>query len=116
MNGKRPQESETSTEAEELIEEEIERMRREAERHMEEDKKKRELVEAKNNAEILLYGAEKVLKEAKGKKKEKLREAMKRLEEVVGENDAKEIKKRSNDLSKILAEIAIEDQRLGIRK
>ncbi|OYT59715.1 molecular chaperone DnaK [Thermoplasmatales archaeon ex4484_30] len=99
-----------------LSEEEIERMRREAERHMEEDKKKRELVEAKNNAEILLYGAEKVLKEAKGKKKEKLREAMKRLEEVVGENDAKEIKKRSNDLSKILAEIAIEDQRLGIRK
>ena len=44
-------------------EEEIERMQRDAEVHAEEDKQRRELVEAKNNAESMCFQLEKLLKE-----------------------------------------------------
>lgn len=47
-----------------LSKEEIERMKKDAELHAEEDRKKRELVEIKNAADTLLYTAEKGLKDA----------------------------------------------------
>jgi molecular chaperone DnaK len=43
--------------------EEIRRMRKEADSHADEDKKKRELAEARNHAERLVYECEKLLKE-----------------------------------------------------
>ncbi len=46
-----------------LSQEEIEKMRKDAESHAEEDKRKRELAEARNRAEHLVYQTEKVLKE-----------------------------------------------------
>lgn len=46
-----------------LSEDEIEKMQKDAESHAEEDKKKRELVEAKNNASTMVYEVEKTLKE-----------------------------------------------------
>jgi molecular chaperone DnaK len=46
-----------------LSKEEIEKMRKDAESHAEEDKRKRELAEARNRAEHLAYQTEKVLKE-----------------------------------------------------
>ena len=46
-----------------LSEAEIERMRKDAEEHAEEDKKRRELVEAKNKAESMCFELEKLLKE-----------------------------------------------------
>ncbi len=46
-----------------LSEEEIEKMKADAEQHAESDKKKRELIEAKNAAEQLIYAAEKAVKE-----------------------------------------------------
>ena len=46
-----------------LSKEEIERMQRDAEMHAEEDKQRRELVEAKNNAESMCFQMEKLLKE-----------------------------------------------------
>ncbi|MGM0482583.1 MAG: molecular chaperone DnaK [Patescibacteria group bacterium] len=46
-----------------LSEEEIERMRTEAEEHKKEDEKKKELVEARNTAEQMIYQAEKSLKD-----------------------------------------------------
>ena len=46
-----------------LSEEEIEKMRRDAEEHAEEDKKRRELVESKNRAESMCFELEKLLKE-----------------------------------------------------
>ncbi len=46
-----------------LSEEEIEKMKTDAEAHADEDKKKRELVEVKNTAEQILYAAEKAVKE-----------------------------------------------------
>ncbi len=47
-----------------LSEEEIQRMIQEAEAHKEEDKKRRELIETKNQADALVYQTEKSLKEA----------------------------------------------------
>ena len=46
-----------------LTEEEIQRMKKDAEIHAEEDKKKRELVENKNGLDNSVFGAEKILKE-----------------------------------------------------
>ncbi|MDD5082062.1 MAG: molecular chaperone DnaK [Dehalococcoidales bacterium] len=50
-----------------LNKEEIERMRREAESHAAEDTRRREEVEARNNADTLAYSAEKTLREQKDK-------------------------------------------------
>ena len=50
-----------------LSEEDIKRMQSDAEAHAEEDKKKVELVEAKNLAEQMVHTAEKALKDAEGK-------------------------------------------------
>lgn len=47
-----------------LSKEEIERLKKDAQLHTEEDKKKKELVELKNQAEALIYTAEKSLKDA----------------------------------------------------
>jgi len=44
-----------------LTDEEVERMRREAEQHAEEDRKRKEKIEARNNADNLAYTAEKTL-------------------------------------------------------
>ncbi len=46
-----------------LSEEEVERMRKDAEAHAEEDRKRRELIEARNNADNAVYAAEKALRE-----------------------------------------------------
>ena len=46
-----------------LSEDEIEKMRKDADSHAEDDKKKRELVEAQNNGSRLVYDAEKLMKE-----------------------------------------------------
>jgi len=46
-----------------LSKDEVEKMMRDAEAHAEEDKKKKELVEAKNNADTFIYSVEKSLKE-----------------------------------------------------
>jgi molecular chaperone DnaK len=83
-----------------LEESEIQRMIKEAEEHAEEDKKKRELVEAKNQADAIIYSTEKSLKEHGDKisegerrtieeKKEALRKAM--------EGDDLEAIKRAQD-------------------
>ncbi len=47
-----------------LAKEEVEKMKRDAEAHAEEDKKKRELIESRNQAESLIFTTEKTLKDA----------------------------------------------------
>ncbi len=47
-----------------LTKEEIEKMKKDAEMHIEEDRKKKELVEARNTADALVYTAEKGLRDA----------------------------------------------------
>ncbi len=56
-----------------LSDTEIERMRQDAEKHADEDKKRKELVEARNTADSLAYAAEKALKDAGDKVEKELK-------------------------------------------
>jgi molecular chaperone DnaK len=70
-----------------LTDQEIDRMVKEAEKHAEEDKKARELAEARNNADNLIYSLEKLLNENK---------------ERIPESDASEIKTEIENLREAL--------------
>jgi len=56
-----------------LSKEDIEKMKKDAELHAEEDKKKRDVIEVKNIAESLIYTSEKAVKEAEGKITEEIK-------------------------------------------
>jgi molecular chaperone DnaK len=93
-----------------LTDEEVERMKQEAEKFADEDKKKKELVDKKNDAETLLFTAEKSLKDAGDKitedEKKEIEEAMKALKEEKDKEGAtvesidEAYKKASESLSK----------------
>jgi molecular chaperone DnaK len=59
-----------------LSEDEIKRMQQDAAAHAEEDKKKRELVEARNNADSMTYQVEKTIKQQEGKLKDSDKQAL----------------------------------------
>jgi molecular chaperone DnaK len=86
-----------------LSDDEIDRMVKDADEHMEEDKKKRELAEVRNRADNLVYTTEKSLKEFEGKISEEDRkgveEAISDLKAALGTNDADAIRARTDDLS-----------------
>jgi len=86
----------TITGSTKLSDEEIERMRKEAEEHAEEDRKRKEKVEARNNAETLIYTTEKTLEELKDKVS------------ADKKDDVEEIKKKTEELSKAAQEVAVE--------
>ncbi|RMG90661.1 MAG: molecular chaperone DnaK [Zetaproteobacteria bacterium] len=65
-----------------LTEEEIERMRKDAEAHAEEDRRRKELIEARNHADALVYSTEKSLKEYGDKVDEGTRKG---IEEAIAE-------------------------------
>lgn len=94
-----------------LSEEEIQRMEKEAETHAEEDKKKKETVEAKNAADNLIYTSEKTLTDAKDKigadDKKLIEERIKALREVLIKegSDLLEIKAKTDELSKDLSKV-----------
>ncbi len=88
-----------------LTEEEVEKMKKEAEAHAEEDKKKAEAVTVRNTADTLVFTTEKALKDAGDKITEEERkpvlEKLEALKKVL-ENEkaeAEEIKKASEELS-----------------
>jgi molecular chaperone DnaK len=68
-----------------LTDEEIEKMRQEAEAHAEEDKAKKEQVEARNEADSMLYTAEKTLKEVADSKKDIKPEDIRAVEDAMTE-------------------------------
>ncbi len=98
-----------------LSKEEIEEKIKEAEKYAEEDKKRREAIEARNEAESLVYTARKTLEEFKDKVsqevKDKVEKAAKELEEVIKKEEdplklnIDEIKSKSDALRKALTEI-----------
>lgn len=69
------------TSSESLSKEEIERMKKDAELHEEEDKKVKEKIEQKNQAEALVYSVNNLLKESKDKIDEKETEEITKLKE-----------------------------------
>jgi len=79
-----------------LTQEEIERMIKEAQMHEEEDKKKKELIEAKNQLDQHVYNLEKVLKESRDKlPSDVISEAEKTIEE------AKKVFANSQDVNEV---------------
>ena len=97
-----------------LDEGEIERMRKDAEMHAEEDSKRKKEIEIVNEANALVYSAEKTLQEFKDRvSKEKTVRIEKQLEELrklleAEENDTARIKQKTSELNKALMEIGTE--------
>ena len=85
-----------------LSENEINRMVQDAEKHAEEDKKKKEEVEAKNNADHMIYQTEKLLKENGDKlqpsDKSEIESKMASLKSAVESNNTDSIKRATDDL------------------
>ena len=87
-----------------LSDEEVKRMQEEAEKHKEEDKRRAELVEAKNKADNLVAAAEKALKDAGDKApkevKDKVQEKVDKVKEVLKEEkpDKEKLEKATNEL------------------
>ncbi len=95
-----------------VSEEEIEKMKKEAELHAQEDKKKQELIETRNNADNLIYTCEKTLREAGDKlSSEAKKEIETKIEEVrkVKERDnIEEIRNKISELSSAIQKIGAE--------
>jgi molecular chaperone DnaK len=90
-----------------LSEDEVTRMRQEAEKYAEEDKKKKELVEKKNEAETLIFATKKAMEDAGDKfdsaAKSEMETAVKELEETKNKSDVTldqmtEALKKANDV------------------
>ncbi len=93
-----------------LSDQEIEKMRQDAKAHAEEDKKKREEIEKRNEADSLLYSTEKNLKEYGDKipaeKKAKVEAALERLKEVRKNDDSPELDSALEQLNQAWGEAA----------
>jgi len=87
-----------------LSKEEIEKMKQEAAVHADEDKKKKEAVELKNNAENLIYSTEKTLRDFGDKvsadEKKIMEEKIEALKKIKEGQDIEAIKKAIEDLSR----------------
>lgn len=93
-----------------LSEEEIEKLVKDAELHSEEDKKKRELVDARNAADSLIYATEKTIKEAADKldagTKGDIENAIANLKKAMEGEDTAEIKRLSEELTQASHKLA----------
>ena len=102
----------TITASSELSEDDIERMKKEAEASAEDDKKKRDAIEAKNNADNLIYQTEKTMADAKEKlnddTKAALEEAIKSVKDVLDSGDTDTIKEKTDALQKKVHEFSQE--------
>ncbi len=92
-----------------LAKDEVERMRKEAEAHAADDKKRRDLIEAKNAADNSVYGAEKVLNELGDKvpdeTKAEVRAAMDEVKKVKDGEDEAAIRKAVDALGQAVQKI-----------
>jgi len=95
-----------------LSKEEIEKMKQDADAHAEEDKKKKEGIEAKNIAESLVYSTEKLMKEQADKMKDKdkktIEEKLEALKKVKDSDDIEAIKKATDELGEVAQKIGQE--------
>src|SRR6188768_209468 len=93
-----------------LSKEEVEKMQRDAETHAEEDKKAKEAIEIKNNADTLAYQCEKQLKDLGDKvpedKKKSVEESIAKVREAINANDTEAMKKTYEDLQNKFQEIS----------
>ncbi|MDD2444553.1 MAG: molecular chaperone DnaK [Candidatus Nanoarchaeia archaeon] len=92
-----------------LNKDEIDKMLKESEKYKEEDKKRKESIEVKNNAESLVYSTEKMLNEYKDKidkeTQEKVEKEISELKELLKNDDIEKIKSKLEEIQKISQEI-----------
>ncbi len=92
-----------------LSKDEVEKMKKEAELHADEDKKKQEAIETKNIADTLVYTTEKMLREAgdkvKAEDKKAIEEKIEALKKIKDGDDVEAIKKASEELSQAAQKI-----------
>jgi molecular chaperone DnaK len=93
-----------------LSEEEIESMVKDAEAHAEEDRKQRELAEARNLAENAAYQSEKQLEELGDKvdssNKEEIEAAIKEVRDTLGSDSAEEINSKTEALTAAMQKVS----------
>jgi len=91
-----------------LSDSEVEKMIKEAEEHAEEDKKRKEQVEARNNLDSLIYASEKTISELGDKigkeQKEKIEKALESSKKVLEEGDIDKIKQETEALQMVMQE------------
>ncbi|MCU9613932.1 molecular chaperone DnaK [Caldibacillus lycopersici] len=94
-----------------LSDDEIDRMVKEAEQNAEEDKKRKEEVELRNEADQLVFTTEKTLKEVEGKvdaaEVKKAEDAKDELKAAIEKNDLDEIRTKKDALSEIIQNISV---------
>jgi molecular chaperone DnaK len=95
-----------------LSKDEIEKMRQDAEAHAEDDKKQREQVETRNEADNAVYRSEKMLKDSadkiSGSDKSKIESAINEVKEALKGNDASAIKSASDKLNEAWQAVSAE--------
>ena len=94
-----------------LSEDEIKNMIKDAEKHKEEDEKKRDKILTINEAESLIHATEKMIKENKDKAPkdivEKIEIEIKELKEILAKDDIDEIKNKLDNLKQVSQELGI---------
>jgi molecular chaperone DnaK len=95
-----------------LSKQDIDKMQRDAELHAEEDKRKREEIEARNEADSVVYRSEKLLRENADKvspeDKRKLEEAVSSVKEALKGSDAAAVKSASDRLNETMQSVSSE--------
>ena len=100
----------TITASTNLTDEEIERKIKEAEQFAEEDKKRRDIIETKNQGDSLIYQSEKTLKEMEGKidpeEEAKVKTEIEKLKKAMESDNVEDIKQSIENLSAAFAPIS----------
>lgn len=96
-----------------LSKEEIEKLKKESEQFAETDKKKKEEAEIKNEADNLVYAAEKLVKQdlkdkIKPDQADKINRTVQDLRESISKNDIDNIKTKTQELKNIIGEVSTE--------
>jgi molecular chaperone DnaK len=95
-----------------LSKDEVERMRKDADLHAEEDKRQREEVETRNEADNAVYRSEKMLKDNQDKisggDKDKIEQAITAVKEALKDSDASAIKSASEKLNEAWQAVSAE--------
>jgi molecular chaperone DnaK len=96
-----------------LSKDEIEKLKKESEQFAEADKKKKEEAEIKNEADNLVYSAEKLVKEdlkdkIKPEQAERINKAAQELKDAISSNNSDTMKSKTQELKTILGEVSTE--------
>jgi molecular chaperone DnaK len=101
----------TITSSSGLSNEEIERMTKEAEAYAEEDRKRKELAEARNQADQLVYTVDKTIRDLGDKvdksEIDKANEAKEKVKKAMEGNDIEQIRKTTEELTQIVQQLSV---------